>query len=609
LNEKSARRRLLQRFWRFRFPTCRKAKFTENSAPVKSCRILLAVCLNASCLVAASGHANTITVTNTNDSGSGSLRQAIADANRGDTINATGVSGSIELSSGELLMNKNVTINGPGAEKLSLENTRSSRVLEIAPGETVTISGLAINTGRAVVGGGIYNAGILEVVECSISGNEAGGVRQTGLGGGIYNAVGAEIAIINSTISDNAADQGGGIYNDGSMQIANTAISDNFVGRAFWQASVGGAIYNGGTLDIANSTISGNTATGTLQSGGIGGGIFNSGTLVIINSTISGNLAGGSSSLPSYGGGISNGSGNVVIRNSTINGNTADGPGGSGFGGNILIAEGALEIGNTILNMRSGANIFNFGNQGTVISDGYNLSSDNGAGYLTAAGDQINTDPRLGPLQDNGGPTFTHALLVDSPAIDAGNPNFNPNNFQPQLIYDQRGPGFDRLKTGRSDIGAFEVQTVTVRPTPPPTPTPSPTPRPRPTPPPTPSPPPSPSPTPSPSPSPTPSLSPTPSPTPTKDPRKVALAKIRRDMRFTRTALQKLNGTTSIPPSVFAWLKLRLRVLEARQAFPLDEALARIDRRLLEDAPMSEGLRRNVLARLHARLDALRNGR
>jgi hypothetical protein len=557
-------------FWRFRFPACDVTKFTENSASVKSCRILLIGCLSASWLAAANAPANTITVTNTNDSGPGSLRQAMADANDGDTINATVVSGSIKLSSGELLVNKNVTINGPGAEKLSVESTRLSRVFEIASGEIVTISGLAINNGQAVVGGGIYNAGRLQVIGCGISDNEAGELRENGLGGGIYNATGAEITVINSTISGNGADQGGGIYNGGLMHIANTTVSDNFVGDAFSETNVGGAICNGGTLDIANSTISGNTATGTLQSGGIGGGIFNGGTLGIVNSTITDNMAGGSS--------------------------------GSGLGGNVFIAEGTLEIGNTILNTASGTNIFNFGNQGTVISDGYNLSSDNGAGYLTAIGDQINTDPRLGPLQDNGGPSFTHALLADSLAIDAGNPNVNPNEFQQPLVYDQRGFGFDRVKNGRSDIGAFEVQAAPVtppRPTPPPTPTATPSPSPTPVP----------VPTPSPTPVPSATPSPSPMPSPTEDPREVALAKIRREMHFTRTALHELNGTTSVPLSVSAWLKVRLRVLKARLAYPLDEALARIDRHLLNGGPMSEASTRKLLARLNARLDALRSGK
>lgn len=152
---------------------------------MKSCRILLASCLSASWLAAASAHANTIIVTNTNDSGPGSLRQAVADANDRDTINATHVSGSIGLSSGELFVSKNVTINGPGAEKLSVENTRSSRVFEFTSAAVVTISGLAINSGHAVVGGGIYNAGILEITDCNVRGNVAGALRENGLGGGI----------------------------------------------------------------------------------------------------------------------------------------------------------------------------------------------------------------------------------------------------------------------------------------------------------------------------------------------------------------------------------------------------------------------------------------
>ena len=87
---------------------------------------------------------------------------------------------------------------------------------------------------------------------------------------------------------------------------------------------------------------------------------------------------------------------------------------------------------------------------GTLTSLGYNLASDDGGGVLIGPGDQINTDPLVGPVQDNGGPTFTHALLPDSPAINAGDPNFTPPPF-----YDQRGPGFDRIANGRIDIGSF----------------------------------------------------------------------------------------------------------------------------------------------------------
>ena len=97
----------------------------------------------------------------------------------------------------------------------------------------------------------------------------------------------------------------------------------------------------------------------------------------------------------------------------------------------------------------------------SVTSLGYNFSSDDGGGFLTGMGDQINTDPMLGPLQDNGGPTFTHALLTGSPAIDAG------KTSQP-ATRDQRGAGFVRTFDNASiananggdgtDIGAYEVQ-------------------------------------------------------------------------------------------------------------------------------------------------------
>ena len=135
----------------------------------------------------------------------------------------------------------------------------------------------------------------------------------------------------------------------------------------------------------------------------------------------------------------------------------------SNEGGGIF-ATGGVTIGNTILKAgTSGANID--GNPGTVTSHGYNLSSDDGGGFLNATGDQINTDPLLGPLQINGGPTFTHELLTGSPAINAGDPNFTPPPF-----HDQRGPDYDRVFNGRLDIGSFEVQ-----PAPTPSPSPSPT--------------------------------------------------------------------------------------------------------------------------------------
>ena len=201
-----------------------------------------------------------------------------------------------------------------------------------------------------------------------------------------------------------------------------------------------------------NSTVSGNAANGTHDGvgWGDGGGIMSNGTLTLSNSTLSNNSA------TDTGGGIN---GRGTITNSTLSGNTA-----SHDGGGIFVS-GTLEIGNTVLKAgASGTNIF--GNPGTVTSRGYNLSSDDGGGFLTATGDQINTDPVLGPLQNNGGPTFTHVPLNGSPAIDAGDPGFTPPPFE-----DQRG--HSRVFNGRIDSGSLEVQPV---PAPSPTPTPSPTP-------------------------------------------------------------------------------------------------------------------------------------
>jgi hypothetical protein len=160
------------------------------------------------------------------------------------------------------------------------------------------------------------------------------------------------------------------------------------------------------------------------------------------------------------GGGVAGG-GNIA--HTTFSNNSASVAGGT------LYLTSSLELGNTILKAGvSGVNIFN--NGGSLITHGYNVCSDNGSGFLNGPGDQINTDPMLGPLQDNGGLTFTHALLPGSPAIDAGDPKFSPPPY-----YDQRGPIFWRVRNGRIDSGSFEVQIGTT-PSPTPSPTASPTP-------------------------------------------------------------------------------------------------------------------------------------
>src|SRR6476646_9788454 len=180
------------------------------------CRILFATCLSALCLIALSTQAATITVTNTNDSGAGSLRQALADAVNGDTIDF-GVTGTITLTTGELVVNKSISIGGPGSDRLTVDGNHASRVFYVDVGVTATIAGLTITNGNADMiggGGGIYNeSSTLTVSNCTISGNSA--PDAFGVGGGIYNDVGfgnGRLEVINSTISGNSAgDNGGGI--------------------------------------------------------------------------------------------------------------------------------------------------------------------------------------------------------------------------------------------------------------------------------------------------------------------------------------------------------------------------------------------------------------
>ena len=448
-----------------------------------------------------SARANTITVTNTNDSGPGSLRQALADANDGDTIDFA-VTGTILLTSGELVIDKSITIAGPGSDQLSVGLTipqYHTRVFDVMASPTVVIEGLTIGPSLYFYGCGILNGqATVTINNCAVVGND--GQTQ---GAGIYN--GGTLTINNSSISGNRLDYQGsgvGISNSGTLIINNSIIRDNRSGKG---QSNGGGIQSSGMLEITNSTIDGNSV------GGPGGGISNSGVAIITSSTISGNSSGGGypgpQTGPGFGGGIcSIGTGaTLTISNSTISGNSvltidnAPGRGGgiansgslhignstisgnSGAnGGAIYNAAAPLEIANSILNAGNvGANIFNDG--GTITSLGYNLSSDNGGGYLSGPGDQINTDPVLGPLQDNGGPTQTHRPYPQSPAIDAGDPSFTP-----PPLYDQRGPGFDRIVNGRIDIGSLELQEAKPpppSPTPtPPTPRPAPTPRVRPTP-------------------------------------------------------------------------------------------------------------------------------
>jgi CSLREA domain-containing protein len=311
----------------------------------------------------------------------------------------------------------NLAITGAGAAMTIINGNggvTGDRVFFVHPGRVVTIIGVTMqngNPGSGTTGGGIVNAGTLTVSNSTLMGNTAGN------GGVIHNGNGRTLTLINSTVTGNNATGG---Y---------------------------GAIYNEGTLILTNSTISGNSATGD------GGGIFSEvGTLTLTNSTVSGNSAtgGGGGIVVAYGG-------TADLNNVTITNNTADSDDdGFGNGGGIVCWGGTVNFKNTLI---AGNN--DDGGQApdcseTLTSQGYNLIQ-NTTG-CTIAGDTTGNitgqEPDLGPLQNNGGATFTHALLPGSPAIDAANPAVPGSSGNACEATDQRGVA--RPQGTRCDIGAFE---------------------------------------------------------------------------------------------------------------------------------------------------------
>jgi hypothetical protein len=189
-----------------------------------TCRIPFAKSLTASCLLVVSTHAATITVTNTNDNGAGSLRQAIADAHDADTIQF-GVTGTIILTTGELVVDKSVIINGPGSNNLTVSAMNASRVFRVTGGVTVTIAGItAANSGTQDGVGRIYNDRATVVIDkCRGS---SGYDRAPG-SGGYHDSSSrtATLSVTNSSVSGNHAAAPNGVGNSGSID-PNLAIGN-----------------------------------------------------------------------------------------------------------------------------------------------------------------------------------------------------------------------------------------------------------------------------------------------------------------------------------------------------------------------------------------------
>jgi hypothetical protein len=397
-------------------------------------------------------------VTSTADDGSvGTLREAIASVcnapNNTITFNLGTGPHTITLAaaSGALAIGKSMVISNTSGESITIVGNGAS-VFDITSAITVSISGLTISGGNASLGGGgINNAGgTLNLTNVIVSGNST----SAGGGGGLRVTSGT-LNLTNSTVSGNTTpSSGGGIFSDYSstVTLTNSTVSGNNAGGG----SGGIHIDNSGTLTMTNSTVSDNHDTASSFAGGIG--MYGS-TATISNSTISGNTTGG------VGGGIVNGStSTLTLTNVTITGNTAATGGGAKNVGTVNVVN-TIIAGNTA---SADADV-----TGAFTSQGHNLvGQSDGTNGFTGTGDQVGSlatplNARLGVLADNGGPTFTHALLPDSPALDAGDNCVFDNTCVPanglSLTTDQRGTGFGRKRDAADsdtiqtvDIGAFE---------------------------------------------------------------------------------------------------------------------------------------------------------
>jgi hypothetical protein len=434
----------------------------------------------------------TFTVTTPDDSGPGSLRQAILDANGSpgaDTIDF-GVSGIVTLTSGELLVADTLIIAGPGAASLTISGSNASRVLKVASGASLNLDGVTIADGTAPgewpanFGGGIRSDGTLVVTNSAFTGNSA---PAGGEGGAIHN--GGSLTVADSIFSGNSASYGGGINSlfASSAVVTNSTFMENVVGIG------GGGIRSdgGGPLTVTDSTFSGNSAD---SGAGVAAG---GGMLTISDSTFTDNDArtgsgGGLAACPTTGtvtgstfsgntgvaaGAVAAGCGDLTILNSTLTGNSA-----GFFGGGAIRADSAtLTLTNTTISGTAasgtdgtsglgGGAIFNFDDGAVIVlrnmllanNTAWNGScvgatSDGGANlsWPDSGCPGINRDPLLDPagLQDNGGPTQTIALQPGSPAIDAAVVANCPAT-------DQRGVA--RPQGAGCDIGAFELDVIPI---------------------------------------------------------------------------------------------------------------------------------------------------
>jgi len=337
-------------------------------------------------------------------------------------------------------------IVGSSPRSTVIDGGAITSVVTIAQGARVSLAGLTLQNGEAGIenfafGGGINNQGTAFVFDTVIRNNVAGDyIGDDAEGGGIRNQ--GDLTLDHSFVVQNAAaysyfGYGAGVFNRGTMSITDSSVSENF--DLSTPDLYGTGIYNSGTLVVNRSAI--NRNQGAFDTAGI----YNdcAALAIINNTTISLNGAG-------YDGPALTNCGTMKINSSTIFGNLAE----YSMVGGLFDYQGSITLQNTIVADNAKSNC-----RGTVVSGGYNLSSDASCNF-DGAGDLNNTEPKLGPLRNNGGFSATLAELPGSPTIDAGNPDGCIDADGHRLKTDQRGfprPGrFDHEH--RCDIGAFERQ-------------------------------------------------------------------------------------------------------------------------------------------------------
>jgi beta-glucanase (GH16 family) len=360
--------------------------------------------------------ARNVTVTTTGDGGAGSLRQLLAALPVGGTVSfAPALAGqTITLTSGPLVLSKNMTIDAAAAPGLTLSGNGADRVFIVNAGVTAGLSGLTIANGFGFdLAGGILNNGSLALDRCTVRDNRVGAASNDFWkgGGGIYNGDGSSLLLRDSVVRDNATQlvDGGGVYAffNAQVTIQRSTISGNVAGN------VGGGIRSLGHVTLTNSTLSGNTSTAWF-----GGAVFHTdGVMSLVNATVTAN--------------VSNPSGPAAI-----------------FVGTFTAAGASLSVANSVIghNPDIGCFVGRFGSGPvSLTSGGHNVFTDGTCAPTPT--DQLVGSALLGPLSDNGGATPTHALLPGSPAIDAADAALCPAT-------DQRGVA--RPQGPACDAGAFE---------------------------------------------------------------------------------------------------------------------------------------------------------